>query len=67
MQFYQVLAILSIAAGSTLAAPQLNNELSKRTCWELTGTALSVCQEACTVACVGPLPLLEEEKRTQSN
>lgn len=57
MQFTQVLAILSLTAGS-LAMPNANvvleehAQLSKRTCWELTGTALSICQKACSVACV---------------
>lgn len=54
MQFSQILAILSIAASPALATPPFIAELSKRTCWELTGTALSICQEACSLACVSP-------------
>lgn len=52
MQFSKIVAILSFTAGTTLATPQYTHELSKRTCWELTGTALKICQEACTLACV---------------
>lgn len=72
MQFTQVLTILSLAAGS-LAMPNANaelekhSELAKRTCWELTGNALAVCQKACTIACVRALPGSQPLGRSMKN
>lgn len=51
MQFSQIAAVLAFTAGA-MAGPAFNAELYKRTCWELTGSALKDCQTACTDVCV---------------
>lgn len=53
MQFSNLIAILF--ATSVAGLPSLDaagNQLSKRTCWELKGEKLKICQKACELACV---------------
>ncbi|KAL6889206.1 hypothetical protein GGI43DRAFT_425863 [Trichoderma evansii] len=52
MQFSNLIAI--IFATGVLGLPSLDagsNQLSKRTCWELKGEKLKICQKACELAC----------------
>lgn len=51
MQFSQIFAVIAIA-GSAVAVPNHNVELAKRACWELSGEALTICQDACKAVCV---------------
>lgn len=53
MQFSNLIAI--IFATGVVGLPSLEaagSQLSKRTCWELKGEKLKICQEACELACV---------------
>ncbi|KAJ4388048.1 hypothetical protein N0V93_008653 [Gnomoniopsis smithogilvyi] len=50
MQFSQIFAVVAIV-GSAVAVPNHNVELAKRACWELSGEALTICQDACKAVC----------------
>lgn len=53
MQFSNLIAI--IFATGVVGLPSLDaagSQLAKRTCWELKGEKLKICQEACELACV---------------
>lgn len=59
MQFSNLIAI--IFATGVVGLPSLDatgSQLSKRTCWELKGEKLKICQEACELACVSNIKLL---------
>lgn len=42
------------ASNSTTSTTVARDTLNKRTCGLFTGTALTVCQKACTATCVSP-------------
>lgn len=53
MQFKLLIAPLLVAIAVAAPTPEgVNGHLAKRTCWELTGEKLKICQDACKVACV---------------
>jgi hypothetical protein len=53
MQFFATFALLIVAVSALPAAnPIEEGSIFKRTCGTLSGTALTVCQEACLAACV---------------
>ncbi|KAJ5534594.1 hypothetical protein N7527_000848 [Penicillium freii] len=53
MQFKLLIAPLLVAIAVAAPAPEgVNGHLAKRTCWELKGEKLKICQDACKAACI---------------
>ncbi|KAJ5406598.1 hypothetical protein N7465_007882 [Penicillium sp. CMV-2018d] len=52
MQFKLLIAPLLVAIAVAAPAVEEGNHLAKRTCWELKGEKLKICQDACKAACI---------------